>query len=46
VAVEEGPDTVEVRVTALVRPFGSVLRLLPDVPVSGRAVAAVEPGTA
>ena len=44
VVVQPGGDTVEVRVSSLVRPFGAVLRLLPAVPVSGRAVAAVEPG--
>lgn len=43
VADPEG-DTVEVRVTAQVRPFGAVLRVLPAVTVSGRATAAVEPG--
>lgn len=43
VVVAEGHgDTVEVRVTAQVRPFGSVLRVLPTVTVSGRATAAVE----
>ena len=42
--VEHRPrgDTVEVRVSAEVRPFGGVLRVLPPVPVSGRATAAVE----
>lgn len=35
-------DTVEVRVSAEVRPFGGVLRVLPAVSVSGRATAAVE----
>ena len=44
VAVDDGGETVEVRVSSVVRPFGAVLRLLPAVPVSGRAVAAVEPG--
>ncbi len=37
-------ETVEVVVTAQVRPFGRALRVLPAVRVSGRAVAAVEPG--
>jgi hypothetical protein len=37
--------TVEVVVTAHVRPFGRALRGLPAVRVSGAAVAAVEPGT-
>lgn len=41
VSAQEG--TVEVVVSAQVRPFGRLLRL-PAVPVSGRAVAAVEPG--
>jgi hypothetical protein len=36
--------TVEVVVTAQVRPFGRALRVLPAVRVSGRAVAVVEPG--
>jgi Flp pilus assembly protein TadG len=36
--------TVEVVVTAQVRPFGRALRVLPPVRVSGRAVAVVEPG--
>ena len=35
-------DTVEIVVTAQVRPFGAALGLLPAVAVSGRAVAAVE----
>jgi len=35
-------DTVEVVVSAQVRPFGAALRVLPAVAVSGRAVAAVE----
>lgn len=35
-------DLVEVRVTAQIRPFGSLLRVLPAVTVSGRATAAVE----
>lgn len=39
-----GGDTVTVRVTAQVRPFGSVLRVLPAVTVNGRATAAVEAG--
>lgn len=43
VRVSRGGDTVEVVVSARVRPFGRVLRL-PAVGVSGRAVAAVEPG--
>lgn len=37
-------ETVEVVVSAEVRPFGAAVRLLPPVPVRGRAVAAVEPG--
>lgn len=37
-----GNDTVEVRVSAEVRPFGGLLRVLPAVSVSGRATAAVE----
>lgn len=40
-----GEGTVEVVVTAQVRPFGGALGGLPAVPVSGRAVAPVE-GTA
>lgn len=44
VQVRRGGDTVEVRVSAQVRPFGRALRL-PAVGVSGRAVAAVEPGS-
>lgn len=43
VHVSADDETVEVVVSAEVRPFGRVLRL-PAVPVSGRAVAAVEPG--
>ena len=35
-------DTVEIVITAQVRPFGAALGLLPAVAVSGRAVAAVE----
>ena len=46
VVIRPGGDTVEVHVSSVVRPFGAVLRLLPAVPVSGRAVAAVEPGMA
>lgn len=42
VSVRPGEDTVEVVVRARVRPFGRALSLLPAVPVSGRAVAAVE----
>ena len=38
-------ETVEVVVTAQVRPFGRALRGLPAVRVRGRAVAAVEPGS-
>ena len=38
-------ETVEVVVTAQVRPFGRALRVLPAVRVRGRAVAAVEPGS-
>lgn len=37
-----GDGTVEVTVTAQVHPFGSVLRVLPAVTVSGRATASVE----
>jgi Flp pilus assembly protein TadG len=37
-------DTVEVRISAEVRPFGTALRVLPALPVSGRATAATEPG--
>ncbi len=44
VTVSEGGDTVEVRVQARVEPLGPVLAGLPDVVVSGRAVAAREPG--
>ena len=42
--VEHRPSdgTVEVRVSAEVRPFGGVLRVLPALHVSGRATAAVE----
>ena len=40
-----GTETVEVVVTAQVRPFGRALRVLPAVRVRGRAVAAVEPGS-
>ena len=36
-------DSVEVVVSARVRPFGAGLRLLPSVEVSGRAVAVLEP---
>jgi hypothetical protein len=43
VAVQRDGDAVEVVVSARVQPFGP-LRLLPAVEVSGRAVAAVEPG--
>lgn len=43
VSVLSDGDTVEVLVSAAVRPFGGALRL-PGVPVSGRAAAAVEPG--
>ena len=42
VVVISSGDDVEVRVSAVVRPFGKVLRVLPAVDVSGRAVAAVE----
>ena len=42
VVVSTTGDAVEVLVTAQVRPFGTLLGLLPDVAVSGRAVAAVE----
>jgi glucokinase len=49
VVVGAGPGlgdaaTVQVVVQAQVRPFGRALRVLPAVRVSGRAVAAVEPG--
>lgn len=44
VAVHDGGDTVEVRVQARVQPLGRVLAVLPDVLVSGRAVAPREPG--
>jgi Flp pilus assembly protein TadG len=44
VVLTRGDGTVEVRVSAQVRPFGSVLRVLPAMDVSGRATAAVEPG--
>lgn len=43
VEVRAGAETVEVVVSAQVRPFGAALRLLPAVEVSGRAVAAAEP---
>lgn len=42
VVVTTGGDTVQVAVTAQVRPFGRLLGLLPPVEVSGRAVAAAE----
>lgn len=45
VSVSSGDRTVEVRVRSEVRPFGPVLRVLPGVPVSGRATAPAEPGT-
>ena len=41
VVVSSSGEEVEVQVTARVRPFGAFLRL-PDVAVTGRAVAAVE----
>ena len=44
VRLVRGPDTVEVVVRARVQPLGRVLAVLPGVDVSGRAVAAVEPG--
>ena len=44
VLTSAGDGTVEVRVTADVRPFGALLGLLPPVAVTGRATAAVEPG--
>ncbi len=44
VRVSSGDGTVQVLVTAEARPFGSVLRVLPAMAVSGRATAAVEPG--
>jgi len=43
VVVGAAGDSVEVVVSARVRPFGSGLRLLPSVEVSGRAVAVLEP---
>ena len=43
VSLRADGETVEVVVSAQVRPFGGVLGVLPAVPVSGRAVAAVEP---
>lgn len=43
VGIYPAGDTVEVVVSARVRPFGNVLRVLPPIAVSGRAVAAVEP---
>lgn len=43
VAVGTSGDSVEVVVSAQVRPFGAALRRLPAVEVSGRAVAVVEP---
>jgi len=42
ITLRSAGDTVEVVVTAQVRPFGRALGGLPAVPVSGRAVAAVE----
>ena len=42
VVVSTSGEAVEVLVTAQVQPFGTLLGLLPDVAVSGRAVAAVE----
>ena len=45
VTLQADGDTVEVVVSAEVRPFGGVLRVLPSVSVQARAVAAVEPGT-
>jgi len=46
VRIRSGDGTVRVLVTADARPFGSVLRVLPALAVSGRATAAVEPGAA
>lgn len=46
VLLTRGDGIVQVRVTAEVRPFGSVLRVLPAMDVSGRATAAAEPGDA
>lgn len=46
VSLRTGDQTVQVLVRARVRPFGDVLRVLPAMPVSGRATAAVEPGAA
>jgi len=45
ITLRSAGDTVEVVVTAQVRPFGQALGALPAVSVSGRAVAPVE-GTA
>ncbi len=42
VDVEEGPQTVSVRVRLQVRPLGGALRGLPALSVEGRAVAARE----
>lgn len=44
VSLRSGGGTVRVLVSADARPFGSLLRVLPAMPVSGRATAAVEPG--
>jgi hypothetical protein len=46
VDVDRGDGTVEVRVSAQVRPFGGVLEALPGIPVAGRAVAADEAAVA
>ena len=42
VEVRQGMGDVEVTVRAQVRPFGGALQGLPEIPVSGRAVAARE----
>jgi hypothetical protein len=42
VRVSQTGDQVSVTVTAEVRPFGDALRVLPDVPVQGRATADAE----
>ena len=44
VAVTAARGIVDVSVSAELRPFGSVLRMLPPMHVNGRASAAVEPG--
>lgn len=42
VAISRVGDQVHVAVTAEVRPFGGALRVLPDLPVQGRATADAE----